>query len=90
MINPALTKPIVAIVVTCDDWTSIVSAEPREIERREPPVKRDKILRRESPASILKPSVDMNIPRRKSPMPPAIFATDVKFIVKIYILLTPR
>ena len=68
--TPALTKPIVISVVALEDWIIAVTTMPEKnamIGRR---VSESSPLRRESPASDLRPSVISVMPSRNSPIPP--------------------
>jgi hypothetical protein len=76
--KPAETKPIVAIVVTLEDWTSAVIDTPVSRAFVVEPVNLASQSLRAFPAKAFKPSVIKIMPSRKRPIPP------IRFVIKKY------
>ena len=74
---PALVNPSVVIMTALEDCTNAVSEKPVINERIRVCVERSKMVRSESPAAALRPSVIMLIPSSKNPMPPRLIAQSV-------------
>jgi len=68
--SPALTKPIVVMVVALDDCTRSVMTAPQKVPRSDVAAAFASTVRREEPARAFRPSVITAMPRRKRPIPP--------------------
>src|SRR6516164_8990763 len=68
--KPALTRPIVVMVVALDDWTRSVTSAPQKEPRSGVAAALLSTVRSAEPANAFRPSVMTVMPRRKRPMPP--------------------
>src|SRR5208337_1547469 len=69
---PALTRPIVVMVVALDDCTRSVTTAPQNAPDRGVAAALPSTVRSEEPASPLRPSVMIAMPSRNRPTPPRI------------------
>ena len=70
--SPALTRPMVVMVVALDDCTRSVTTAPQTVPLNDVAVALANTVRRAEPASAFRPSVITAMPRRKKPIPPAM------------------
>src|SRR5262249_29519363 len=68
--KPALTRPIVVMVVALDDWTRSVTSAPQKEPCSGVAAALPSIVRSAEPANAFRPSVMTVMPMRKSPTPP--------------------
>src|SRR5579871_482457 len=68
--KPALTRPMVVIVVALDDWTRSVTSAPQKEPRSGVDAALPSTVRSAEPANAFRPSVMTVMPRRKRPTPP--------------------
>jgi hypothetical protein len=69
--SPALTKPMVVMVVALEDWTSAVSPTPERNAAGGVPVAHSSTRCNELPAAALRLSDIRIMPTRKRPTPPS-------------------
>jgi hypothetical protein len=69
--KPALTRPIVVIVVALDDCTRSVTTAPQKEPRSGVAAARLSTVRSAEPANAFRPAVITVIPSRKRPTPPS-------------------
>ena len=77
--SPALTSPIVVIVVALDDCTISVITAPQNVPSSGVAAAFSITVLRAVPASALSPSVITAMPKRNRPMPPTIETSVSKF-----------
>src|SRR5262245_59171993 len=68
--NPALTRPIVVIVVALDDWTRSVTNAPQNVPDSGVAAALLSVARNPEPASAFRPPVMTLMPSRNRPTPP--------------------
>src|SRR5262249_52858300 len=69
--KPALTRPIVVMVVALDDCTKSVTSAPQKEPRSGVAAALLRAVRSAEPANAFRPSVITIMPRRKRPTPPS-------------------
>jgi hypothetical protein len=70
--SPALTSPMVVMVVALDDCTSSVMTAPQNVPRSDVAAAFVSTRRKAEPATALRPSVITAMPSKKRPTPPRI------------------
>jgi hypothetical protein len=73
--RPALTKPIVVIVIALEDWTSSVTMAPQNAPDSGVAAALPNTVRRPEPAIALRPVVITVMPSKNRPTPPRIEIT---------------
>src|SRR5262249_23298275 len=68
--SPALTSPMVLMVVALDDCTRSVTTAPQKVPLSDVAAAFASTVRRAVPARAFRPSVITAMPRRKKPIPP--------------------
>ena len=87
--SPALTSPIVVIVVALDDCTISVITAPQNVPSSGVAAAFSITVLRAVPASAFSPSVITAMPRRNRPMPPTIETVFPNFLPAPVCLCTP-